>query len=47
MLTVLLLLAAFIFFLLTFVGVTSRFSLLGAGLACWVLVPLIDAASRL
>lgn len=44
MLTVLLLIAAAVCFLLVFLGVpVPRFSLLGLGLFCWVLTVLIPA----
>lgn len=41
MLHLILLVAAFIFFVLATFGVDSRFNLIAAGLACWVLTALI------
>lgn len=43
MVTFLLLLAGFVCFLLAAFGVASRVNLVAVGLACWILVPLIDA----
>lgn len=43
MLTFLLLLSAFICFVLAALGVGTRVNLLGAGLACWVLTAVIAA----
>ncbi|MDX3110158.1 hypothetical protein [Nonomuraea angiospora] len=45
MITLLLLLGGFICFALAAFGVASRVNLLAAGLALWILVPLIDAFS--
>jgi hypothetical protein len=42
--TLLLLLAALIFFVLAGIGVPARWNLIGFGLACWVAVQLIAAA---
>lgn len=41
MLVLILLIAAFILFLLATFGVGSRFNLVAAGLACWVLAVLL------
>jgi hypothetical protein len=41
MLEVLLLLAAFICFVLAAIGIAARVNLMAAGLACWVLTALI------
>lgn len=41
MITVILLLAAFILFVLAAAGVAARVNLLAAGLACWVLAQLL------
>ncbi|MGR6922575.1 hypothetical protein ACU635_50690 [[Actinomadura] parvosata] len=47
MLTFLLLLGGFICFGLAAFGVASRVNLVAAGLALWILVPLIDAFSAI
>lgn len=43
--TLILLIAAAILFLLAAINVPSRVGLVAAGLLCWVLVPLLDAAT--
>lgn len=43
MLTFILLLLGFVCFVLAAFGVPSRINLIAAGLACWILVPLIAA----
>lgn len=45
--TLLLLLAALILFLLAAFNVPARWNLMALGLACWVAVPLINAAQGL
>ncbi len=47
LLLLLLLVAAFILFVASAFGVTARINLMAAGLACWVLVPLLLAGNRL
>lgn len=44
--TLLLLLAALILFLLAAFNVPARINLMALGLACWVTVPLIDAVQH-
>ena len=43
---IILLVAAFVLFLLASVGVSSRINLTAAGLACWVLASLLPHISK-
>jgi len=43
---IILLVAAFVLFVLAAVGVSSRINLTAAGLACWVLTALLPHISR-
>jgi len=47
MIVLVLLIAAFILFVLSAIPIASRINLMGAGLACWVLAELVGHAGLL